>query len=84
MGYIVGIDIGGTFTDCVAVDDGGHVTSVKVPSTPPKFEEGFRDALGEVASQVGLSVDDFLGSVDHVLHGTTVATNTMVQRSVIT
>lgn len=81
MGYIVGIDIGGTFTDCVAVDDGGHVTSVKVPSTPPNFEEGFRNALGEVAAQVGLSVADFLASVDHVLHGTTVATNTMVQRS---
>lgn len=81
MGYIVGIDIGGTFTDCVAVDDDGHVTSVKVPSTPPKFEEGFRNGLTEIASELDLSVPDFLGSVDHVLHGTTVATNTMVQRN---
>ena len=81
MGYTVGIDIGGTFTDCVAVADDGQVASVKVPSTPPRFEEGFRNALTEVAAAVGLDSVDFLQSVDHVLHGTTVATNTMVQRS---
>ena len=81
MGYTVGIDIGGTFTDCVAVADDGQVASVKVPSTPPRFEEGFQNALSEVAAAVGLDTADFLQSVDHVLHGTTVATNTMVQRS---
>ncbi len=81
MGYIVGIDIGGTFTDCVALDDGGNVTSVKVPSTPPNFEEGFQNALRAVAEEAGADLDSFLGDVDHVLHGTTVATNVMVQRS---
>jgi N-methylhydantoinase A len=81
MGYIVGIDIGGTFTDCVALDDTGSVTSVKVPSTPPHFEEGFQNALRAVADEVGLPLDGFLGDLDHLLHGTTVATNVMVQRS---
>ncbi len=81
MGYIVGIDIGGTFTDCVALDDSGNVASVKVPSTPPNFEEGFQNALRAVAGVVGHPLEDFLGAVDHVLHGTTVATNVMVQRS---
>ena len=81
MGYIVGIDIGGTFTDCVALDDSGNVASVKVPSTPPHFEEGFQNALQAVSDAVGHPLDDFLGAVDHVLHGTTVATNVMVQRS---
>lgn len=81
MGYIVGIDIGGTFTDCVALDDRGNVTSVKVPSTPPVFEEGFQNALRAVAGAVGRPLEDFLGAVDHVLHGTTVATNVMLQGS---
>lgn len=81
MGYIVGIDIGGTFTDCVALDDRGTVTSVKVPSTPPNFEEGFQNALRTVAGAVGHPLEGFLDKVDHVLHGTTVATNVMVQRS---
>jgi N-methylhydantoinase A len=81
MGFNVGIDIGGTFTDCVAVDSSGLATSVKVPSTPPHFEHGFHDALEAVASEVALPISDFLESVDHVLHGTTVATNVMVQRT---
>lgn len=81
MGYIVGIDIGGTFTDCVALDDSGNVASVKVPSTPPNFEEGFQHALRAVAEALGRPLEDFLGAVDHVLHGTTVATNVMIQRS---
>lgn len=81
MGFIVGIDIGGTFTDCVAIDSTGATTSVKVPSTPPNFEIGFKDALQAIASENSLSLDDFLGSIDHILHGTTVATNIMVQRT---
>jgi nicotinamidase-related amidase len=35
MNYIVGVDIGGTFTDCVAVDDAGSITIGKALSTPP-------------------------------------------------
>ena len=81
MGFNVGIDIGGTFTDCVAVDASGHVSTVKVPSTPPEFERGFHDALRAVADDVGLPLAVFLDQVDHVLHGTTVATNAMVQRT---
>jgi N-methylhydantoinase A len=81
MRFNVGIDIGGTFTDCVAVDSDGNATSVKVPSTPPHFEHGFHDALNAVAAEVDLPVPEFLEAVEHVLHGTTVATNVMVQRS---
>lgn len=81
MGFNVGIDIGGTFTDCVAVDSEGRATSVKVPSTPPHFEHGFHAALAAVAGEVEMPVDAFLGDVEHVLHGTTVATNVMVQRT---
>lgn len=81
MSFIVGIDIGGTFTDCVAIDSSGVTTSVKVPSTPPNFEVGFQNALVAIAAENGLAIEEFLRSIDHVLHGTTVATNIMVQRS---
>jgi N-methylhydantoinase A len=61
-----GIDIGGTFTDLVA-DVDGRLQIVKVPSTPDPAD-GFVDALGRVASP------------DEVLHGTTVATNAVIER----
>ncbi len=37
--YLVGVDIGGTFTDCVVVDRAGRVTATKVASTPGNFAE---------------------------------------------
>jgi hypothetical protein len=40
MGYLVGIDIGGTFTDCAIVDRAGRLLTTKVPSTPQDFEVG--------------------------------------------
>jgi N-methylhydantoinase A/oxoprolinase/acetone carboxylase beta subunit len=46
MGYLVGIDIGGTFTDCAIVDRGGRLLTTKVPSTPADFSRGMMDALG--------------------------------------
>ena len=40
MEYVVGVDIGGTFTDCVVVDEAGIVTVGKALSTPPDFADG--------------------------------------------
>jgi N-methylhydantoinase A len=79
MGYFCGIDIGGTFTDCVVLDDAGRITLAKVSSTPPNFEEGFLTALDTVADRLGLPVREFLGQTDLLLHGTTVGTNALVQ-----
>jgi N-methylhydantoinase A len=79
MGYFCGIDIGGTFTDCVVLDDGGKITLAKVSSTPPNFAEGFLNALDTVAARLGLPVEEFLGQTDLLLHGTTVGTNVLVQ-----
>jgi N-methylhydantoinase A len=39
--YLVGVDIGGTFTDCVIIDETGYVTTAKVPSTPPNFQKAW-------------------------------------------
>ena len=43
--YLVGVDIGGTFTDCVVIDESGAVTTAKAPSTPGNFAQGMIDAI---------------------------------------
>ena len=53
MGYVVGVDIGGTFTDCVAVSSDGEVTIGKSSSTPPDFDNGFLNAISVVAERNG-------------------------------
>jgi hypothetical protein len=68
--YLVGIDIGGTFTDCVVIDAHGAVHSVKVPSTPQDFAEGMIEALVAGAKSLGLDLTSF--AVDPFSHGTTV------------
>ncbi|MHB1538606.1 MAG: hydantoinase/oxoprolinase family protein [Solirubrobacteraceae bacterium] len=79
MGFFCGVDIGGTFTDCVVLDDRGTITLAKVSSTPPDFATGFLTALDEVAQRLGLPVQEFLSQTDLLLHGTTVGTNVLVQ-----
>ena len=49
MAYRVGIDIGGTFTDLVVIDEAGRVMIDKVPSTPPNFAQGVIDGLDKVS-----------------------------------
>ncbi|HWE39310.1 MAG TPA: hydantoinase/oxoprolinase family protein [Isosphaeraceae bacterium] len=78
MAYL-GVDIGGTFTDIVHLDDEGGVTATKTPSTPPDFERGFLEAVGKVAELRGEDPTDLLAGCEIVLHGTTVATNALVQ-----
>ncbi|HEX6412572.1 MAG TPA: hydantoinase/oxoprolinase N-terminal domain-containing protein [Burkholderiales bacterium] len=55
MSFLVGIDIGGTFTDCAIVDGTGKLLTTKVPSTPPDFSRGMMDALD--AGAQALAVD---------------------------
>ena len=76
--YQVSIDIGGTFTDCV-VSDGARLAVVKAPSTPPAFEQGFMDALGLAARAFDRDLAGFLASTRRIVHGTTVATNALVE-----
>ncbi|OAI50867.1 hypothetical protein AYO46_09235 [Betaproteobacteria bacterium SCGC AG-212-J23] len=80
MTYLVGIDIGGTFTDCAIVDAAGKLLTTKVPSTPPDFARGMMDALGAGAEQLGLSMDRFCREIGFLSHGTTVGTNTIIQK----
>jgi N-methylhydantoinase A len=80
MTYLVGIDIGGTFTDCAIVDGAGKLLTTKVPSTPQDFSRGMMDALGAGAQALGLSLDDFCRDIAFLSHGTTVGTNTIIQK----
>jgi N-methylhydantoinase A len=80
MGYLVGIDIGGTFTDCAIVDRAGKLLTTKVPSTPQDFSRGMMDALGAGAQALDLSLERFCRDIDFLSHGTTVGTNTIIQK----
>jgi N-methylhydantoinase A len=77
---LVGVDIGGTFTDCVALDRGGRITATKSPSTPENFAEGMLAAMRLAAGRLGLSFERFCHDVAVLTHGTTVGTNTLLQR----
>jgi N-methylhydantoinase A len=79
MSYFCGVDIGGTFTDCVVVGDDGQVFNTKVSSTPPTFHEGFLNALEAATDHLGKPLEEFLGETRLLLHGTTVGTNVLVQ-----
>jgi N-methylhydantoinase A len=80
MSYLVGIDIGGTFTDCAIVDRAGKLLTTKVPSTPQDFSRGMMDALDAGAQVLGLSLERFCRDIDFLSHGTTVGTNTIIQK----
>jgi len=80
MSYRIAVDVGGTFTDLVAVDSAGKVTFVKVPSTPEDQAIGFMDGIARLAETLGLAVPDLLAQTDQVLHGMTVATNALLER----
>ncbi len=71
--YAVGVDVGGTFTDLAAVAPDGAVSTAKVLTRPADQSEGVLDALG--AS--GLAP----GAVGRVVHGTTVVTNLLLERT---
>lgn len=70
--YTVGLDIGGTFVDIVAIDSNGHISSTKVPSRSNVF-----DALAEGLLELGIP----LASAGVIAHGTTIATNALIEKS---
>ncbi len=77
MAWTIGVDVGGTFTDFYALDEATGVVRVeKRPSTPDDPGRAIIEGLGEVASGHGIE----LAAVRHLSHGTTVATNALIQR----
>ncbi len=78
--YLVGVDIGGTFTDCVVLDRAGNITATKAPSTPGNFAAGMLDAMRVAAERLELPFDLFCERISVLTHGTTVGTNALIQR----
>jgi N-methylhydantoinase A len=78
MGYRIGIDVGGTFTDCVLLGPDGGTRVHKVLSTPADPSEAVLKGLGDLAEACGLSPGNFLREVDIIVHGTTVTTNAVL------
>ncbi len=75
MSYRLGVDVGGTFTDLLLVDDdAGGTWSAKVPSTPADQSIGVLNGIARVCERAGIRP----AQIDHVMHGTTVATNTVL------
>lgn len=73
----IGVDIGGTFTDFCGWREGGRkIVSLKVPSTPPAFEEGFREGFESLLERLPPGA----GETALVMHGTTVSTNAVIER----
>src|SRR5687767_2636060 len=77
-GFAVGIDVGGTFTDCVLLDDAGAITAGKALSTPPDFWNGVLDSIADAAGALGLTRPAVLGRTRLLVHGTTIAENALV------
>jgi N-methylhydantoinase A len=77
----VGVDIGGTFTDCVVLDSAGRTTAAKVPTTPEDRSAGFFGSIERAAAALGLAAEDILSRCDRLVHGTTTGTNALVSRS---
>lgn len=77
-GYRIGIDIGGTFTD-FALLKGEAIVLHKNLSTPEDRSLGVISGLKFLAEQEGLALGEFLGKVDAIVHGTTVADNTLIE-----
>lgn len=74
------IDIGGTFTDCLVLDDTGTLNLFKSPTIPRDPTEGLLNALKKAAQTYQQTLSDFLGEVNLLFHGTTLATNTLLTR----
>ncbi|MDB5452996.1 MAG: hypothetical protein JWO33_1574 [Caulobacteraceae bacterium] len=78
--HIIGIDVGGTFTDCAVLKDGAVIATAKSPTMPGAIDEGVMNALAVAAEDLGLSLREFLQGAESVTHGSTVVTNAIVER----
>ncbi|RMF97228.1 MAG: hydantoinase/oxoprolinase family protein [Gammaproteobacteria bacterium] len=78
MSYRLGVDVGGTFTDLLLVDEKtGNIHTAKVPSTPHDSSIGVLNGIERVCRNAGIDPT----AITHVMHGTTVATNTILEGS---
>lgn len=77
----IAVDIGGTFTDCVVHPGGGErLVTAKSPTRHDDLAQGVVDAVTRAAESMGRTARELLESTDQFIHGSTIATNTMIAR----
>ena len=82
MDYTIGVDIGGTFTDCVVLDEQGSIAVGKALSTPRDFSVGALDAVSDAAQNLGLkSEDELIRCARFFFHACTIGDNTLITHS---
>ena len=78
--YLVGIDIGGTFTDCVVICERGQVVTAKAPSTPGDYSRGVLDAITAAGRQLGHTLPEICRATRLLSHATTIGTNAVIEK----
>jgi len=82
MDYTIGVDIGGTFTDCVVLDQQGFLAVGKALSTPRDFSIGALSAVRDAAQNLGLKdEDELIRSARFFFHACTIGDNTLITRA---
>ncbi len=79
-GYAIGVDIGGTFTDCAVVGPDGSVSTGKVPTRTGDRARSFFESIEDAAAKIGLPVEELLRRCHRLVHGTTIGTNALITR----
>jgi N-methylhydantoinase A len=74
--YRIGVDIGGTFTDIVLVGSDGEIHTLKIPSSADDYARAIVEGLGQVFGESGAAP----AAVEEIRHGTTVASNAILER----
>lgn len=78
-GWRIGVDVGGTFTDLVLSNPAGEIGVFKVPSVPADPGQGVLNALNDAARSLAAPLGDLLSNCAIFVHGSTVATNTLLE-----
>jgi N-methylhydantoinase A len=76
----LGVDTGGTFTDCVEVSPSGEIRMDKAFSTKEAPEEAILSVLEQMAASEQVTLGEYLSGIAAFSHGTTVSTNALIQR----
>ncbi len=79
MSLRLGIDVGGTFTDLIAIDADGRVNIAKTLSTPADPSTSIAEGLDDLAAKIGCAVPSLLEQTDLIVHGSTAALNALLE-----
>ncbi len=78
MSYRIGIDVGGTFTDFLVIDEYGKSEVFKTLTVPHSPTDGVFEGLKKIAQSKHISQDELLAQVTHIIHGATITTNAVI------